>query len=59
MDFEACPRLMLVGFQTPLVLVGSFLCFSQLSPQALQETQSVWQGHGQAMGLGTLSGSPR
>lgn len=27
---KVCPRLMLAGFQTPLVLVGSFLCFSQL-----------------------------
>lgn len=51
MDFKVCPRLVLVDFQTPPVLVGSFLCFSWLSPQALQETQSTWWGHGQAAGL--------
>lgn len=51
MNVKVCPRLMLAGFQTPLVLVGSFLCSSQLPPQALQKTQSSWQGHGRAVGL--------
>ena len=51
MDFKACLRLVLVDFQTPLVLVGRFLCFSWLSAQALQETQSAGQGCGQAAGL--------
>lgn len=50
-EHQVCPRLTFAGFQTTLVLVGSFLCFSQLSPQALQETQSSWQGHGRAVGL--------
>lgn len=39
-----CPRLALTGFQTPLLLTGSSLRFSWLSPQALQETQSTWYG---------------
>lgn len=51
MNVRVCPRLILAGFHTPLVLVGSFLCFSQLSADALQETQSSWQGHGRAVGL--------